>query len=69
MKLVTFTKKTVSLVIGGSNRKFEQIKLRNGVNIIIATPGRLLDHLQNTEDFNFKNLQTLIIDEADQILK
>lgn len=45
MKLVTFTKKTVSLMIGGSNRKFEQIKLRNGVNIVIATPGRLLDHL------------------------
>lgn len=38
-----------------------------GVNIIVATPGRLLDHLQNTADFLFKNLQCLVIDEADRI--
>jgi len=39
-----------------------------GINILVATPGRLLDHLQNTKDFLFKNLQCLIIDEADRIL-
>lgn len=39
-----------------------------GVNIIVATPGRLLDHLQNTPDFLYKNLQCLVIDEADRIL-
>lgn len=40
-----------------------------GINIIVATPGRLLDHLQNTPDFLYKNLQCLIIDEADRILE
>lgn len=40
-----------------------------GINIIVATPGRLLDHLQNTPDFLYKNLQCLIIDEADRILQ
>lgn len=35
----------------------------------MATPGRLLDHLQNTPDFLYKNLQCLIIDEADRILE
>ena len=39
------------------------------MNLLVATPGRLLDHLENTEGFNFKNLQMLIIDEADAILK
>lgn len=39
-----------------------------GVNILIATPGRLLDHLQHTQGFVVKNLQCLIIDEADRIL-
>lgn len=34
----------------------------------MATPGRLLDHLQNTPDFLYKNVQCLIIDEADRIL-
>ena len=35
---------------------------------MVATPGRLLDHLQNTEDFLVKNMKCLIIDEADRIL-
>merc|ERR1712165_299562 len=39
-----------------------------GINILVSTPGRLLDHLQNTKDFLYKNLQCLIIDEADRIL-
>ena len=37
--------------------------------MLVATPGRLLDHLQNTKGFNFSNLQMVIIDEADAILK
>jgi len=36
--------------------------------LVVATPGRLLDHLQNSPDFLYKNLQCLIIDEADRIL-
>jgi ATP-dependent RNA helicase DDX18/HAS1 len=67
--LLAFNKKTCSVIIGGAYRKKEAKKLQKGVNLLIATPGRLLDHLQNTEDFNFKNLCMLIIDEADAILK
>jgi superfamily II DNA/RNA helicase len=37
--------------------------------LLVATPGRLLDHMQNTPGFVFKNLQCLIIDEADRILQ
>ncbi|KAI8642167.1 ATP-dependent RNA helicase HAS1 [Parasitella parasitica] len=59
---------THGLVIGGSNRKAETDKLVKGVNLLVATPGRLLDHLQNSQGFVFKNLQTLVIDEADRIL-
>ncbi|KAI4153118.1 MAG: hypothetical protein LQ340_002508 [Diploschistes diacapsis] len=47
----------------------EQEKLAKGVNLLIATPGRLLDHLQNTQGFVFKNLKALVIDEADRILE
>lgn len=39
-----------------------------GVNILIATPGRLLDHLKNASYFNYNNLSCLVIDEADGIL-
>lgn len=59
---------TSALIIGGSNRSSEIEKLEKGVNIIVATPGRLLDHLLNTKNFVYKNLQCLIIDEADRIL-
>ncbi|KAL6319215.1 hypothetical protein AAG906_013889 [Vitis piasezkii] len=40
-----------------------------GANLLVATPGRLLDHLQNTKGFIYKNLKCLIIDEADRILE
>jgi ATP-dependent RNA helicase DDX18/HAS1 len=55
--------------MGGANRKAEAEKLAKGVNLLVATPGRLLDHLQNSKGFVFKNLKALIIDEADRILE
>jgi ATP-dependent RNA helicase DDX18/HAS1 len=55
--------------MGGANRRAEADKLIKGVNLLVATPGRLLDHLQNTRGFNFKNLMVLVIDEADRILE
>ncbi|KAL6946807.1 ATP-dependent RNA helicase [Hanseniaspora vineae] len=68
-ELMEFHSQTFGIVIGGANRRQEQEKLVKGVNILIATPGRLLDHLQNTKGFVFKNLKSLIIDEADRILE
>ena len=62
-------KQTHGLVMGGANRRVEAEKLAAGVNIVIATPGRLLDHLQNTKGFVTHNLLSLIIDEADRILE
>eukprot|EP00030_Apusomonadida_sp_AF-17_P000031 a1050_42.p1 GENE.a1050_42~~a1050_42.p1 ORF type:complete len:673 (-),score=288.31 a1050_42:28-1986(-) len=59
---------TVGLIIGGANRRVEQEKLQKGVNLVIGTPGRLLDHLQNTHGFVYKNLQVLVLDEADRML-
>jgi ATP-dependent RNA helicase DDX18/HAS1 len=60
---------TCGLVMGGANRSAEAQKLAKGVTILVATPGRLLDHLTNTKEFLTKNLQCLIIDEADRILQ
>ncbi|CAO0792953.1 unnamed protein product [Mucor circinelloides] len=67
-ELCKYHQLTHGLVIGGANRKAETEKLVKGVNLLVATPGRLLDHLQNSQGFVFKNLQTLVIDEADRIL-
>lgn len=59
---------THGIVMGGANRRAEAERLVKGVNILISTPGRLLDHLQNTKAFIYHNLQILVIDEADRIL-
>ena len=60
---------TYGLIMGGANRKTEAEKLARGVNIIVCTPGRLLDHLQNSKGFVFRNLLALVMDEADRILE
>ncbi|KAJ1920589.1 ATP-dependent RNA helicase [Tieghemiomyces parasiticus] len=66
--LMKFHSQTFGLVIGGANRNAEATKLAKGVNILVATPGRLLDHMQNTKHFVYSNLKALVIDEADRIL-
>uniref|UniRef100_A0A7E4US10 ATP-dependent RNA helicase n=1 Tax=Panagrellus redivivus TaxID=6233 RepID=A0A7E4US10_PANRE len=63
-----FPSLTHGMLMGGANRDTEAKKLVKGVSFLVTTPGRLLDHLQNTEGFMFKNLVGLIIDEADRIL-
>jgi len=67
--LMQFHSQTFGIVIGGANRSAEAEKLTKGVNLLIATPGRLLDHLQNTKGFIYKNTKALVIDEADRILE
>ncbi|KAI3385409.1 hypothetical protein SNEBB_009284 [Seison nebaliae] len=59
---------TFGLCMGGCNRSDECKKLEKGINILVCTPGRILDHLRSTDNFLVKNLQVLIIDEADRLL-
>ena len=61
-------RQTYAVVTGGVNKRPEVHKLQKGANIVIATPGRLLDHLRTTK-FTFSNLVALCIDEADRILQ
>lgn len=56
-------------IMGGENRSKEKARLRKGISILIATPGRLLDHLKNTTSFLYSNLRWIIFDEADRILE
>ncbi|NXL52467.1 DDX31 helicase, partial [Podilymbus podiceps] len=56
------------VLMGGEKRKSEKARLRKGINILISTPGRLVDHIKSTECIHFRRTQWLIIDEADRIL-
>ena len=54
------------IVMGGANKRSEIEKLKKDIIILVATPGRLLDHLRTTKNLKVCNLQFLIIDEADR---
>ncbi|XP_017067423.1 probable ATP-dependent RNA helicase CG8611 [Drosophila eugracilis] len=54
-------------LLGGESRKSEKARLRKGINILIGTPGRLVDHLLHTVSFKLTKLQFLILDEADRM--
>ncbi|EJD02885.1 DEAD-domain-containing protein [Fomitiporia mediterranea MF3/22] len=56
------------LLIGGENRTHEKARLRKGLPILVSTPGRLLDHLQNTSSFNVGKCRWLVLDEADRLM-
>lgn len=57
------------LLVGGATRTHEKARLRKGLPILVSTPGRLLDHLQNTSSFNVGKCRWLILDEADQLME
>ncbi|NWX40895.1 DDX31 helicase, partial [Steatornis caripensis] len=66
--LQPFTWIVPGVLMGGEKRKSEKARLRKGINILISTPGRLVDHIKSTECIHFRCTQWLIIDEADRIL-
>lgn len=55
-------------LLGGENRVHEKARLRKGVVVLTASPGRLLDHLQHTSSFLIDLLAWLVLDEADRLL-
>ncbi len=58
---------SAGLVIGGRSLKEEADRLGR-MNILVCTPGRLLQHLDQTAGFDVDNLQVLVLDEADRIM-
>lgn len=57
-----------AVIVGGMDMMSQSLILAKKPHILIATPGRLLDHLENTKGFNLKALKYLVMDEADRIL-
>ncbi|KAI8879662.1 DEAD-domain-containing protein [Backusella circina FSU 941] len=57
-----------AVIVGGMDMMSQSIALSKRPHIIVCTPGRLQDHLENTKGFSLKNLKYLIMDEADRLL-
>lgn len=58
----------VAVIVGGVDMVTQALALAKRPHIIVATPGRLVDHLENTKGFNLRALKYLVMDEADRIL-
>ncbi|QIW99375.1 hypothetical protein AMS68_004893 [Peltaster fructicola] len=56
-------------VIGGEKKKSEKARLRKGLNILVATPGRLSDHLVHTESIDVSRVRWLVLDEGDRLME
>ncbi|WWC91662.1 ATP-dependent rRNA helicase RRP3 [Kwoniella dendrophila CBS 6074] len=55
-------------IVGGMDMMSQSIALSKRPHVIVATPGRLMDHLENTKGFSLKALKYLVMDEADRLL-
>ncbi|MFE8034555.1 DEAD/DEAH box helicase [Thiohalocapsa marina] len=67
MRVGSYTRLTATVIIGGEKRALQTALLRRNPDILIATPGRLLEHLDSGEA-DLGELQCLVLDEADRML-
>ncbi len=65
-KIIQDTRLRSIAIYGGVSKQMQVAKIRNGVDIVVACPGRLLDIL-NDKEINLSHVETLILDEADHM--
>ncbi|KAJ9165956.1 hypothetical protein P3X46_020766 [Hevea brasiliensis] len=68
-KLSQFTDIRCCLIVGGLSTKVQESALRSMPDIVVATPGRMIDHLRNSMSVDLDDLAVLILDEADRLLE
>ncbi len=68
-RLAQFTDVRAALVVGGLSLNAQAAALRTGPEIVVGTPGRVIDHLRNSQGFGLEDLATLVLDEADRLLE
>lgn len=60
---------TFGLAVGGLNLRQQEQQLKTRPDIVVATPGRLIDHIRNSASFSLDSLEILVMDEADRMLE
>ena len=68
-RLAQFTSVRAALVVGGLSANVQAAALRTRPEIVVATPGRLIDHVRNTHSVGLEDLAALVLDEADRLLE
>lgn len=67
--LAQYSNIRVALVVGGLSLQSQASTLRSQPEMIVATPGRMIDHLRNSQSVGVEDLQALVFDEADKLLQ
>ncbi|XP_072450608.1 probable ATP-dependent RNA helicase DDX49 [Chiloscyllium punctatum] len=57
------------VVVGGIDMVSQALELSRKPHVVIATPGRLADHIRSSDTFNLKKIKFLVLDEADRLLE
>ncbi|KAK7534935.1 P-loop containing nucleoside triphosphate hydrolase protein [Phyllosticta citribraziliensis] len=68
-KLAAFTDITFAQIVGGFSLREQENILRQRPDVVIATPGRFIDHMRNSASFSVDTLEILVLDEADRMLE
>jgi len=68
-KLASFTDISFALLAGGFSSREQEAMLKTRPDVVIATPGRFIDHMHNTAAFQVEHLEILVLDEADRMLE
>ncbi|KAI0503117.1 P-loop containing nucleoside triphosphate hydrolase protein [Xylaria bambusicola] len=68
-KLAGHTDIKFCLAVGGLSLKVQEAELRLRPDVIIATPGRFIDHMRNSASFATDTIEILVLDEADRMLE
>lgn len=68
-QLIKYTSITSALIIGGVALRQQEITLKNNPDIVICTPGRIIDHIKNTMSVSLIDVKYVILDEADKLLE
>lgn len=68
-KLASYTDITFCLAVGGLSLKVQEAELRHRPDVVIATPGRFIDHMRNSASFTVEGIEILVLDEADRMLE
>ncbi|EXL61189.1 hypothetical protein FOCG_00386 [Fusarium oxysporum f. sp. radicis-lycopersici 26381] len=68
-KLAAFTDIKFTLAVGGLSLKAQEVELKLRPDVIIATPGRFIDHMRNSASFSVDTVEIMVLDEADRMLE
>lgn len=68
-KLASFTDITFAQLVGGFSLREQEAALKTRPDVVIATPGRFIDHMRNSPSFAVDTLEILVLDEADRMLE